>query len=163
MALRNYTSEVAVDRSISRIEAYLVRAGATHVSKGYGPNGEVISIVFNLAINEMPALFRLPVRVEGCYKYLLKERKSLTLPARTDFGRKRQEEGKKRLREQAARTAFRILEDWVSVQVSLVQLEQAEAIEVFLPYAYSPERDRTLFETMKETKFKALLPAEAGK
>lgn len=163
MPLRNYTSEVPVDRSISRIEAYLVQAGATHVSKGYGPNGEVTTIVFNLAINEMPALFRLPVRVESCYKALLKDRKSLSLPAWSDWGRQRQEEGKKRLREQAARTAFRILEDWVSVQVSLVQLEQAEAVEVFLPYAYNPEKDQTLFESMKETKFKALLPSAAGK
>lgn len=159
--IRNYTSEVPTDRSLARIEAFLVRAGATHTARMY-ENGKVMGMFFQLPINGLPMTFKLPARVEACLKVLIKERKSLNLPARTEFGRRKQEAAKEKLREQAERTAFRILEDWVSVNVSLVELGQAEAIEVFLPHVYNQETNKTLFETAKEGGFK-LLTAGKGK
>ena len=61
--------------------------------------------------------------------------------------------------EQAQRTSWKILYDWVQVQVSMIQLQQAEFIEVFLPYCYDREADKTFYEKLKGNGFKQLGPA----
>ena len=42
------------------------------------------------------------------------------------------------------------------IQLSMIQMQQAEAIQVFLPYFYNGEKDQTLFESMKSSGFKQL-------
>jgi len=38
----------------------------------------------------------------------------------------------------------------------MVQLEQAELLQVFLPFVYNPANDKTYFDQMKEGGFKQL-------
>lgn len=63
---------------------------------------------------------------------------------------------KKTLQAQAARTAWKIIHDWVEIQVTMIQLEQAEAMQIFLPYVYSQESQQTFYEVIKEKGFKQL-------
>jgi hypothetical protein len=49
-----------------------------------------------------------------------------------------------------------LLYDSVSVQISLIMIDQVEVVEVFLPYYYDPAKDQTLFERLKAGGFKQL-------
>ncbi len=48
MFLKNYTSEVPVPVTISRIEAILIQCGVQGITKDYGPQGEVLALTFHL-------------------------------------------------------------------------------------------------------------------
>lgn len=151
MNIRNYTSGVPVERSVSLIEHELVRAGAQHISKTYDPEGLLEGITFQIVTNGIPLIFRLPAKWKACHEMMQK-----------DIRRPRKETAE-RVKDQALRTAWKILYDWVSVQVSLIKLEQAEIAEVFLPYVYDMRKQQTLFERMKENGFRQLGPAKEEK
>jgi len=137
--LKNYTSGVPIDRSVSNIERKLVEAGATRISKVYD-GMKLTGVVFQIG----NIVFKLPSRVDQVEKAMMSEIRK-PRPGTAD-----------RIRDQAARTAWKILSEWAEIQVTLVRLQQAEAIEVFLPYVWDMKTDKTLFEKIKEGKFKML-------
>jgi hypothetical protein len=145
MNLKNYTSEVPAITSMGRIERCLVEAGATDISKKY-EDGVCRAIRFRMPINNTPVFFELPARVDACYKVLWAEYK------------RPQPDTKKKVQLQAERTAWKIVSDWVECQLSMIRLEQAEALQVFLPYVWDPAKEETFFEKLKKTNYKALLP-----
>jgi hypothetical protein len=145
--LRNYTSETTVEKSVADIMRLLVSAGATQIGMDY--KDQMLSgVVFKMAVGPLPVLFRLPARPEAVAKVMKDEVKK---PRAGTF---------KRIDEQAERTAWALLRDWVHVQVSMIAMEQAEAIQVFLPYAWDPAKEQTFFDRMKGNGFKQL---SAGK
>lgn len=143
MNLKNYTSETPAVNSMGRIEKCLVQAGATDISKKYS-DGICNSITFRMMVNHNPLFFQLPAKVERCFDVMWKEVKR----PRPDT--------KQKIRSQAERTAWKIVCDWVEVQLSMILLEQAEALEVFLPYVYNPATDETFFKMLKNNNFKGL-------
>lgn len=148
--IKNYTSTIAAATSMSRIEEMLVEAGARDFMKSYNNKKECDAIVFVMAVPGSPAPmhFKLPAKVDACYEALWKNYlKTVKKPSETM---------KQTLREQAARTAWKIIHDWVEIQLSLIQLEQAEAMEIFLPYAYNPDSKETYYEHLKKKGFKQL-------
>jgi hypothetical protein len=149
MNIRNHTSTVPVERSISAIEKLLVEAGATHISKFY-EGAKLDGILFQLPVNGIPLTFKLPSKPESVAKVMAE-------------GVKRPRRGTLvRIDEQAQRTAWKLLHDWVHVQVSMVIMEQAEAIQVFLPYTYNPKNGQTFFERLKDGGFKQLSMGKEG-
>jgi hypothetical protein len=98
---------------------------------------------------EMPMFFELPARVDRCQAVLGDNRKNKTGIY------------EKGLREQAARTAWKIISDWVDIQVSMVLLEQADVMQIFLPYAYDVANEKTFYDHLQETNFKAMLDKPA--
>lgn len=144
MSIKNYTSTVPMINSIARIEHRLAQAGATHIAKSY-ENEKPIGMLFQIPSNGIPLTFKLPAKANRVFEYLKMQRKK---PAT-----KTQLEG---IKAQADRTAWKILSDWIDIQVSLIELDQAEAVEIFLPYVYDGTNNQTLFEKMKENNFKQL-------
>ena len=65
-----------------------------------------------------------------------------------------------RIREQAQRTAWKLLYDSVAVQISLIMIDQVEVVEVVLPYYYDPTKDQTRFEKLKSGGFKKLVAGQ---
>ncbi len=143
MKLKNYTSGVAVDKSISAIETLLVRAGATAVSKFY-EDQRLAGFIFQIPYNGIPLTFKLPSNPNAVKRVMMSEI------------RKPQKGTEQRVLEQAERTAWALLRDWVHTQLSMIQMEQAEALQVFLPYAYNGETNTTLFDQVKQGGFKML-------
>ena len=141
--LKNYTSEVPAITSIGKIERYLVEAGATDISKKY-EDSVCIAIRFRMLVNLRALFFELPARVDACYKVLWAEVKRPNADTKT------------RIRQQAERTAWKIIADWVQIQLSMIQLEQAELMQVFLPYVFNPATEQTFYNQLKETGFKSL-------
>lgn len=143
MNLKNYTSTTPVATSMGKIEKSLVSAGATDISKTY-EDGICIAIKFRMVVSDKPLFFMLPARVKSCFDVMWKEVK------------RPQPDTKKRIRDQAERTAWKIVCDWVEVQLSMIMLEQAEALEVFLPYVYNPATNQTFYHQLKDKGFKQL-------
>jgi len=123
MNLKNYTTSTPVINSINRIEYRLSQAGAVHISKSYD-NNRPVGIMFQIMINNYPMIFKLPARQEKVYEFMRKQRKNPPTKVQEDS-----------IRLQADKVAWKILSDWVDIQISLIQLDQAEIIELFLPYS----------------------------
>ncbi len=144
--MKNYTSEVPVERTITRIEQILAKFGARNILKDYGDDRELASLSFTLFHKGTGKnlMIRMPVNVEAVRKVLMSYRK------RRPYGGSLE-----RMRQQAGRTAWRLQQDWLEVQLSLIELEQVEALQVFLPYLLIDGR-QTFYKSLQEGGFKML-------
>lgn len=144
--MKNYTSTVPVEITIGRIEKILASAGVKNVMKDYD-DGEVAAVYFTLPNPAVPnglVPVRLPANIESVMKVLREEMK------------RPRPETLKRLWGQAHRTAWKLMQDWIEVQLSLIELQQVEALQVFLPYVWDGRR--TYYTALKDGGFK-MLPA----
>lgn len=148
MHIKNYTSGVAASVTVARIETILASAGATNISKDY-KDGRLVGVYFVAPdpVTQAWHEFRVPVDVEAIFKILSKRRARPTASTnKTDMA-------------QAERTAWKLMQDWIEVQFSLIQMKQAAMLQVFLPYLWNGQQ--TMFESLKAGGFKALPgPAE---
>lgn len=144
--LKNYTSQVSAIKSINYIEAQLVKSGARTVVKIYDEDKKITGIWFVMQIDGKDIPFKLPSRVEACETVLI-----------SNLGPRTRPETRKKIPQQAERTAWKILSDWVEAQMAMVELAQIEITEIFLPYIYDQKNDQTFFEKIKSTNFQNLL------
>ncbi len=147
MPLKNYTSSVPATRSISYIETKLAQNGAREILKLYDDNCRVTGICFVVPLNGQDMPFKLPAKIAECENVL-----------RANLSPRARPETRKKVIQQAERTAWKILSDWVEAQMAMIELAQVEIMEVFLPYVYDYRRKQTYFERLKERGYKALLP-----
>lgn len=131
MPILNYTTKVDSAKTVSQIQSILGLKGATRVSVDY-ENGKAKAVTFGLNLEGMPLDFRLPCNTDGVKRALLKEKK---MTAARDVS-------------QCERIAWRIVKDWVEAQLALVEANQAEMSEVFLPYVMH-SNGQTLFNALK--------------
>lgn len=148
MFLKNYTSDVPVSRTIARIEELLAKCGATHVAKEYVNGGTVAALQFMIKVDNRSHVIKLPANPQQVFEAMKAE---LSRPRRGTM---------ERLKEQSQRTAWRLMQDWVEVQISLINMKQADVLQVFLPYVWNGKK--TYYEALKESGFKAMLPEKAG-
>jgi len=150
MNLKNYTSSIPADTTIARIERLLVDGGAIGIAKEY-ENGRVKALVFQIQFlaDQLPVTVKLPANVAGCQQWFWKEycrtRSRMSRKTDADF------------LDQGERTAWKLQEDWVSVQMSLIKLQQQDAMCAFLPYAFNGET--TVYERVKLSGGRMLLGA----
>lgn len=142
--IKNYTSTIPASKSVSRIEEVLVSIGAKNINKSY-EQGSLTAISFLVDVNGSTIPFKLPAKVEQVAGALKSSYKRITTAALRNIS------------EQAERTAWKICSDWVEIQATMIRLEQAEFIEVFLPYVYKIDSNQTFFESIKSKNYKALL------
>jgi len=146
MNIRNYTSGISAETTVARIEQRLAAAGASGIMKLYGPKGKIVSLSFQIALGDRHWNIRVPANVNACFEALWK-----------DYCRahsRPRDSTKPKLMDQAERTAWKLVHDWVDVQISLIVMNQAEFLEVFMPYVWDGKQ--TYFETMRQNQFKAL-------
>ena len=162
MFLKNYTSEAPVSQTIYRIEQVLIRCGVAGIEKEYTPSGEVVAITFRIEIEPgKPTRVRLPVNVEqACNALWMDYMGDDLLPDGKIAWRTRKRRTKESFKDQAERTAWKITQDWVEVQMSMIQMKQADFREVFLPYMWDGKR--TFFDAIKSNGFRALLPERSS-
>ena len=139
MFLKNYTSDVPVSQTIYRIEQVLIKCGASGITKEYlNTNGDIGSIKFTIETPSGPATINLPADTKKAVDALwLDYADGDKLNDKGDgfaYYSSRKKKTRKDFVEQGARTAWKIMQDWVEVQMSMIQLKQAEPLQVFLPY-----------------------------
>lgn len=137
MAILNYTTKVKADKTAGEILQILGKCGAKAVMSEY-ENSEVTAIAFQFELNKQILSFRLPINHEGVLQAMLSN-----CPNHFCY------------EAQAKRVAWRIVKDWVEAQLALVEANQADTVEVFLPYLQ--DRDGlTLYKKLVTNGFKAL-------
>lgn len=127
MFLKNYTSEVAVPQTINRIRQTLIKCGVLGIAEEYLQTGAIAALTFRVVDKGSDFAVRLCPNIEGATDALWTDYKSTNSRG---LKRKKRED----FAEQAERTAWRILQDWVEIEMSKIQMKQADPTEVFLSY-----------------------------
>lgn len=146
MNIKNYTSSVPADQSILQIERVLIKIGARNIAKEYDGFGKVDAILFGVPRGESTVPIKLPARRAAIQKVLLNQYKRN--PSKVQIANAQL---------QADRTAWRNVKDWVEIQATMIELDQVEMMEVFMPYIYRMDKGKTVFELAKENSFQKLL------
>ncbi len=126
MAIKNYTSTVDVYKSLGGIQGALASHGARKIMVDYDAAGKPIGVMFGVETPEGPRGFALPANVDGVLAVFARQK------LKAD-------------REQAERTAWKNVHDWVLAQMALIEAGQVQLDEVFLPYL-TDGRGRTLYQ-----------------
>ena len=124
--------------------------------KEYGIGGKITAITFRLESATRRDFIRLPANAVAAQDALYRDYMGDDLmPDGKVKWSSRKRRDKKSFAEQAERTAWKIVQDWAEVQMSMVQMGQADPLEVFLPYLYDGRR--TYYQAMKDANFAGLL------
>lgn len=124
--------------SFDVIQKTLAEHKARHITFEYDGKGRVTSVEFSIEINGVTYPFRLPARVENVERIMYGKYPSIAQ------------------KEQAYRTAWANIRDWITAQCAMIDTGMVKPEEVFLPYMIS-EQGKTLFEEITEHRF--LLPS----
>lgn len=157
--LKNYTTDIHASKTIAEIQELLAKSGARAIALNYDSAGHIESLFFKLQTPDGKDFgFKLPAKPDAVYKIMYEGKKIVNY---WEESKKREAEEKRK--QQALNVAWRIVKEWLEVQFALIQLNQAEAIEIFLPYMVTGE-NRTLYQDMKENQFKLVSKvAEEGR
>jgi len=142
------TTGIDAQRTAGEVISELVSAGANQIATTYD-QGRVIGLRWVMKVNGIDQLFEMPARVEPVFKVLNGRRKY-------DWDRKNKATDD---RQQAERVAWRQLLRWVQAQNSMIATGMVKPEEVYVAYWIPPGGERTLFQHLTETQFKALPPA----
>jgi len=130
MAILNYTTKIAVNKTVAEIHAILLKAKADAIQNEYA-NGSIKAIAFRLNTPQGIIYYKLPANVNGVKCAMVRDKvKHPDMNA------------------QSARVAWRIVKDWIEAQMAIIQANMAEVSQVFLPYAVTSD-GRTVFERFK--------------
>ncbi len=133
--LKNYTTTVPASKSINEIQNLLVKFGASGVALE-ADGGLVTGLMFAIKYDEQMVTFKLPANINRAQTVLFEAyKKGTTYRRKKDY---------KDFDEIAVNVAWRILRDWVHAQLTIIQLEMVEPLQVFLPYVWNGER--TLYD-----------------
>ena len=124
MPIKNYTSEVDSFKSLGEIQGALARGGANKILVDY-EGGKPTGVTFMLQTERGAQGFSLPANVDGVVEVFRKQK------VRAD-------------RDQAERTAWRNIRDWVLAQMAFIECGAVKMDEVFLPYL--SDGQKTLYQ-----------------
>jgi hypothetical protein len=126
----NYTTEVAVEKTLAEITAILVRGGARSIQTEFNDRGRVAGMNFVVKTTFGMRAFHVPVETERVLKVLRAE-----APPRYQTA------------EQAERVSWRIIKDWLEAQITLVQLQLIGLDQALLGFMQvRPGDNRTAYE-----------------
>lgn len=144
MNLKNYTSSIPAHTTISYIESYLAQCGVSGISKQY-EGGIPVALFFHIELPENKFTIRLPAKVDEVQEFFWNEYVSHA---------RRPRKTKEDFRDQALRCAWKIQQDWVQVQMSLIKLKQVDFLEVFMGFLWDGRK--SYYQALEGTKFKQL-------
>lgn len=141
MPIKNYTTDIAVGKSMGEVIGALTRRGVTRVSTVFDEDGNPAGIAFTMKTPYGVREFELPVKVDGVLAAMKRDKVAAA----------------KQTREHAAKVAWRIAKDWLEAQAALIDADLATLDEVMFPYMIAND-GRSAFELMRDN---ALLELES--
>jgi hypothetical protein len=149
MNIKNYTSELDPSVSMAKIERVLVEVGASNINKRY--KDKICTGITFLIHDEglrQTIPFHLTAQVQECFNIFWSERVQKT------------ERQKPAVMQQANRTAWKILADWVELQCSMILLGQAKPLQMFLPFVYDVAKEETFYQKVVSGNINLLPPSQ---
>lgn len=104
---------------------------------------KVISLSFVYEINGTDLAFQLPAKTESVYQVLSKDKRLNNSQA-------------EKIKNQAERTAWRILFNWVEVQVAMIECDQLEFMQIFFTHLIDIKTGETFYQKLKSNNFKLI-------
>lgn len=129
MPIKNYTSNVDPFVSIGEIQSALAKAGAAKIMVDYD-GGDPVAVSFMLHTQMGDRGFSLPAPVDGTLRAFAKQRVKVAD------------------KQQARRTAWRNVRDWILAQCALIESCDVPVDQVFLPYL-TDNTGRTLYDVYR--------------
>lgn len=136
MAIKNYTTDVPVNKTVSEIHLMLADHGAKRILFDYGADSKVTAISFTIETPTGEQAVRLPANVERVREVLRQQKNNPRNRNRSQIDDSR---------DQAERVAWRIVKDWLAAQLAILETEMVDVQQVFLPY-FLNRQGQTLYE-----------------
>lgn len=149
--IKNFSTQIAVEKTIAEIEFMLSKYGATKIMKEYDPEGHPVTLVFGIMTDRGELPVKLPMRTEKILEVFKMQVSNKKLPRKFWSG--------DWAKEQADRVGWRIIKDWLDAQLTLIGIQMVKIEEIFLPYAYDSKSGQTLFQKMEERGFAGYIEA----
>lgn len=140
----NYTTTIAVDKTVAEVSRLLAKAGAASVSTHYDEKGQAAGLGFSLRTPHGVREFSLPVAISGVHGVLKREE------ALGKFKATRRAAGTFSSPEHAERVAWRVAKDWLEAQLALIEAQMATLDQVMLPYVVARADGATLYQVYRE-------------
>lgn len=128
MPIKNYTTKIDCYQSIGEIQGVLARHGARKIMIDYEESGQPDGIAFAIQSGQTAQMFILPANVDGVEAVFKKQK------VKAD-------------RQQAERTAWRNVRDWIMAQMAFIESGNVQMDEIFLPYL--TDGKKTLYQAYK--------------
>ncbi len=149
MALLNYTTTIAVEKTVGEIQARLARSGARSINIDYGPSGAPVALAFQIETKMGLMAYRLPADIEAVFRVLTQQNASGRVPRR--FVTK----------DQAARVGWRILKDWLDAQLALLETRMASLDAIMLPWMIAGSGGETFYQLFESRQLALPAPSAA--
>lgn len=136
MAIKNYTTDIPVNKTVSEIHLMLADHGAKRILFDYGADSKVTAISFTIETPTGEQAVRLPANVERVREVLRQQKNNPRNRNRSQIDDSR---------DQAERVAWRIVKDWLAAQLAILETKMVDVQQVFLPY-FLNRQGQTLYE-----------------
>ena len=124
MPLLDYTTKVNAQKTVTEVMGLLVAKGADEISIVYDDDRQPAGLKWTVQSPRLGRVaFALPCNTDAVFVKLTEQRVMVTAPESR--------------RQQAIRTSWRILKDWVEAQMALLETGMVTMDEIFLPYMLS--------------------------
>ncbi len=146
MGLPTYTTSIDVNKTLGEIQAMLSRARARSITVDYDGDGNPTAVSFVVQTSGGERAFELPANIESVWKTL------------TEQYRTGQVQRRFTTREQAARVGWRIVRNWLEMQLAMIEVGMASLEQVMLPYVLM-DSGKTLYAELVGRGWPRALPA----
>lgn len=135
--IKNYTTEISVEKTIGEIEILLAKYGARKILKEYDDNQQITYLSFMVKHETSYIPIRLPSNPEKIIVILNEKAESREIPKKylNDMG-------------QARRIMWRVILDWIDSQMTMIEIGQRSLLEIFFADVCPIGSDETLYKNL---------------
>jgi hypothetical protein len=133
----NYTTEIAVGKTVGEISEMLREHGASDIMMSYDEMRNPTRVQFLIKTQWGPRPFLVFADIRGVYTVLARQASAGKIPR------------KFATEEQANRVAWRIVREWLSAQLAMIEAGLVTLEQAMLPYM-TVAHDKTLYQVLEE-------------
>jgi len=144
--IKNYTTQISVEKTIGEIEGLLSRYGAKKILKEYDDNQNIQYLTFMIKFNNGYIPIRLPSNPEKIIVILNEKADTGKIPKKY-----------KNNKEQAYRIMWRVILDWIDAQITMIEIGQKNLLQIFLSDVCPIGSEKTLYDKFLENNISGYL------